>query len=249
MLYYSRVNDNFSLKMRSSERFCYEKRNRMITEGYGIMKALQKGRVSGFTLLEMMIVVAIIAILTGVLVPAMMGYTRNSRLNSANSNAKVLFNSLQTVMQEYEFLDRNANSVSAFYGSGTNKQGHVFIRANRGVINDFVTTSISDPSASGNVSPDFYGADARTAAPATFSNRLDRLFSEYRQVSWSAYVENYSVRGVLCADDYTTSYVGGYPLKPRERADSASISASCTATSISTANESQMVSYCTDAWS
>ena len=48
----------------------------------------QSKRLSGFTLIEMIIVMGIIGILLAVLVPAMNGYITRSRLNTANANAK-----------------------------------------------------------------------------------------------------------------------------------------------------------------
>lgn len=50
----------------------------------------------GFTLIELIVVTGIIGVLVAVLVPSMIGYVNESRLSTANANAKLAYSSTAT---------------------------------------------------------------------------------------------------------------------------------------------------------
>ena len=72
------------------------------------MKTTKKG----FTLIELIVVIAIIAVLAAILVPAMLGYIRKSKVSSANSAAATLYKGINTTLTELD-------EAGAFVTDGT----------------------------------------------------------------------------------------------------------------------------------
>lgn len=59
----------------------------------------------GFTLIELIVVIAIIGVLAAILVPAMLGYVTKSKITSANTMAKSLYNAMNAAMIEMAAID------------------------------------------------------------------------------------------------------------------------------------------------
>ena len=66
----------------------------------------------GFTLVELVVVIAIIGVLAAILIPTMLNYVKKSRMRTANANAKVLFNTAKTSATGYVADGESAHDIS-----------------------------------------------------------------------------------------------------------------------------------------
>ena len=78
-------------------------------------------KTKGFTLVELIVVIAIIGVLAAVLVPAMLGYMRDSKISQANQNAHAVYTAAQAAVTKHCTANGTADTKDevTFSGSAT----------------------------------------------------------------------------------------------------------------------------------
>lgn len=74
----------------------------------------------GFTLVELIVVIAIIGVLAAILIPSMLGYVNKARHSSMNSSAKSLYNAGMTACRENDVtkpIPQDVYSYDDAYGT------------------------------------------------------------------------------------------------------------------------------------
>lgn len=162
-------------------------------------------RLMGFTMVELIVVMAILAVLCGVIVPNVFAWLRDSKLKTCNSQAKVVFNTAVTVLQDYQLEGKVENIDSSmrdgndiFFSKTSNGQYEISVGSNSTSLNNTNTDS----------------------APYKINSKLGSNFGENSVWFVRTEVKNFdnkntnsiTVTSALFADNNTAVCIGRYPV-------------------------------------
>lgn len=84
------------------------------------VNAVSKGKFRGFTIIELIVVIAIIAVLAAIIVPSILGYMHQANASAITANARNVYNAAKlSVFENNERCTINGNEIYTGDDSGT----------------------------------------------------------------------------------------------------------------------------------
>ena len=183
-------------------------------------------RKKGFSLIELIIVLAIIAILAGVLIPSWGYYIQRSRTRSQNNRAKIIFNAAQTVVTEMQMNERKilneydlasttdkakyAEKMYTHYPKMLDEWYFYFDGSNGRRVNADGTALNKDKDTNLGYTQDAVNAMLASDWNSTLVRNINKILDKKKKKK-KIYVKDYQVKAVVSARSENDRYLGAFP--------------------------------------
>ena len=158
----------------------------------------------GFSLIELIVVIMIIAVLTMIIGLAWNNWIYRTRIKSANTKAKVIFNAAQTEAIKYSQAER----LDPAHGYMTNGDYYFYWDGHS------AGYATSDETTATGYS--LGAVDAAQANTQRFANAINRIAGT--DGSYKIWIKDYKVQSVAYVPNNTSRYLGSYPSQQSEPA-------------------------------
>ena len=170
-----------------------------------------KSKRKGFTLVELIVVLAIIGILSAIIIPSWGYFMRRSRERTANSKAKIVFNAAQTEITRIYQRERptlNRSDSTNFFrpDSAEANTAKTQLYVNNGNFYfywDGHKGHQMDTATGKNIT------DTKPTENTKFANAVNNICGT--ECTYKIYVKNYAVQSVVYSSKPGSSYKGTYP--------------------------------------
>lgn len=184
----------------------------------------------GFTLMELIVVIAIFGILVAVITPASAAYITRSKFRVQNQKSKAIFNAAQVVLTDLEFTERK---YFAAYDTTTESDQKIKLKkylytpldhsdwyyywdGEQGYMCDAAGNAIKM-----DADPDTY-PEKRQSYIAEWNERMGQSIRRIvtDDMVYKIWVHDYNVMSVACADKTQSRFIGAHPTTIYELDDS-----------------------------
>ncbi|MCR4638443.1 type II secretion system protein [Ruminococcus sp.] len=168
-----------------------------------------KSRRKGFTLTELIVVIAILGILMAIVIPSWGYFMRRSRERTANAKAKVVFNAAQTEFTRIAQNERHALTVSndnmeLYLNEKDDADAEIYV--GRGDFY-FYWNGTNGIQVANDGKPD--GITQNNNENAHIATSINNICG--REGVYKVYVNNYNVQSVVYCSQTNGQYKGTYP--------------------------------------